>query len=168
MLDDCPNSGFEMSVTLTINGEKRTFDAAPEMPLLWLLRDVARMTGTKFGCAAGLCGACSVLVDGTRVFGCQTPAADAVGKSITTIEGLTQQPLGKALISAWDEVDVVQCGYCQPGQIIAAASLIKDNPKPDDAAIDAGMSGNICRCGTYPRIRAAIHRAAEIHAGDKA
>ena len=157
-----------MAVTLMINGERRTFDAPPEMPLLWLLRDVARLPGTKYGCAAGLCGACSVLLDGMRVFGCQTPAGDAVGKSITTIEGLTEQPLGKALIAAWNEVDVVQCGYCQPGQIVAAASLLKDNPKPDDEAIDSGMSGNICRCGTYPRIRAAVRRAAEIHAGEKA
>jgi len=157
-----------MAVTLTINGERRTFDAPPEMPLLWLLRDVARLPGTKYGCAAGLCGACSVLLDGMRVLGCQTPAGDAVGKSITTIEGLTEQPLGKALIAAWNEVDVVQCGYCQPGQIVAAASLLKDNPKPDDEAIDSGMSGNICRCGTYPRIRAAVRRAAEIHAGEKA
>lgn len=157
-----------MAVTLTINGERRTFDAPPEMPLLWLLRDVARLPGTKYGCAAGLCGACSVLLDGMRVFGCQTPAGDAVGKSITTIEGLTEQPLGKALIAAWNEVDVVQCGYCQPGQIVAAASLLKDNANPDDEAIDSGMSGNICRCGTYPRIRAAVRRAAEIHAGEKA
>ncbi len=157
-----------MAITLTINGERRTFDAPPEMPLLWLLRDVAHLTGTKYGCAAGLCGACSVLVDGNRVYGCQTPAGDAQGKAITTIEGLTTQPLGKALVDAWNEVDVVQCGYCQPGQIIAAASLIKDNPAPDDAAIDQGMSGNLCRCGTYPRIRAAIHRAAQIHAGAKA
>ena len=157
-----------MAVTLTINGKRRTFDVPPEMPLLWLLRDVAQLTGTKFGCAAGLCGACSVLVDGVRMFGCQTPAGDAQGKSITTIEGLTEQPLGKALVTAWNEVDVVQCGYCQPGQIIAAAALLKDNTKPDDEAIDAGMSGNICRCGTYPRIRTAIRRAAAIHAGEKA
>ncbi len=157
-----------MAVTLTINGKRREFAASPEMPLLWLLRDIAGLPGTKFGCAAGLCGACSVLVDGVRVFGCQTPAGDAVGKSITTIEGLTEQPLGKALVAAWNEGDVVQCGYCQPGQIVAAASLLRDNPKPDDAAIDAGMSGNICRCGTYPRIRSAIKRAAELHAGEKA
>ncbi|WP_226017819.1 (2Fe-2S)-binding protein [Novosphingobium sp. FKTRR1] len=157
-----------MAVTLTINGKPASFDVPAEMPLLWLLRDVAQMTGTKFGCAAGLCGACSVLIDGTRAFSCQTPAGDAQGKAITTIEGLTEQPLGKALVTAWDEVDVVQCGYCQPGQIVAAASLLKDNPKPDDAAIDAGMAGNICRCGTYPRIRTAIHRAAALHAGEKA
>ena len=159
---------MQQTVTLTINGDVRTFDASPDMPLLWLLRDVAQLTGTKFGCAAGLCGACSVLLDGVRVFGCQTPAADAAGKAITTIEGLAEQPLGVALVAAWNEVDVVQCGYCQPGQIIAAAALLKDNPRPDDAAIDAGMSGNICRCGTYPRIRQAIKRAAELHAGDHA
>ncbi len=158
----------QQAVSLTINGEVRTFDASPDMPLLWLLRDMARLTGTKFGCAAGLCGACSVLIDGVRVFGCQTPASDAVGKVVTTIEGLAEQPLGQALMAAWNEVDVVQCGYCQPGQIVAAASLLKDNPKPDDAAIDAGMSNNICRCGTYPRIRRAIRRAAELHAGDHA
>ncbi|WP_232280869.1 (2Fe-2S)-binding protein [Novosphingobium nitrogenifigens] len=157
-----------MAVTLTINGERRTFDVPPEMPLLWLLRDVAQLTGTKYGCAVGLCGACSVLLDGVRVFGCQTPAGDAVGRSITTIEGLADQPLGKALFSAWNEVDVVQCGYCQPGQIIAAAAMLKENAHPDDADIDAGMSGNICRCGTYPRIRAAVHRAAQIHAEEKA
>lgn len=157
-----------MAVQLTINGKRASFDVPDDMPLLWLLRDVAQMTGTKFGCAAGLCGACSVLIDGTRAFSCQTPASAAQGKAITTIEGLAEQPLGKALVTAWDEVDVVQCGYCQPGQIVAAASLLKDNPKPDDAAIDAGMAGNICRCGTYPRIRTAIHRAAALHAGEKA
>jgi isoquinoline 1-oxidoreductase alpha subunit len=166
--DKNPALGKIMAVTLTINGKRREFDASPDMPLLWLLRDIAQMPGTKFGCAAGLCGACSVLIDGTRVFGCQTPASAAAGKSITTIEGLTEQPLGKALVAAWNEGDVVQCGYCQPGQIVAAASLLKDNPKPDEAAIDAGMSGNICRCGTYPRIRSAIKRAAELHAGEKA
>lgn len=157
-----------MAVKFTINGKARQFDVPADMPLLWLLRDVAGMTGTKFGCAAGLCGACSVLIDGTRAFSCQTSAGDAAGKAVTTIEGLVEQPLGKALASAWDEADVVQCGYCQPGQIVAAASLLAENPKPDDAAIDAGMSGNICRCGTYPRIRAAIHRAAALHAGEKA
>ncbi|MDF8334727.1 (2Fe-2S)-binding protein [Novosphingobium cyanobacteriorum] len=157
-----------MAITITINGKPRAFDVPAEMPLLWLLRDVAQMTGTKFGCAAGLCGACSVLVDGERAFSCQTPAGDAAGKSVTTIEGLAEQPLGKALTTAWDETDVVQCGYCQPGQIVAAAALLKANPRPDDAAIDAGMSGNICRCGTYPRIRAAIKRAAAINAGGKA
>lgn len=163
-----PSKGSAAALKLTINGKEQAFDVPADMPLLWLLRDVAQLTGTKFGCAAGLCGACSVLIDGTRAFSCQTTAGDAAGKAITTIEALIEQPLGKALTAAWDETDVVQCGYCQPGQIVAAAALLKDNPRPDDAAIDTGMSGNICRCGTYPRIRAAIKRAAAIHAGETA
>lgn len=150
-----------MSVTLSIDGSSRTLNVADDMPLLWALRDIAGVSGVKFGCGAGLCGACSVLVDGERQFACQTPVAAVAGKQVTTIEGLTGQPLGQALAAAWEELDVVQCGYCQPGQIVAAAALLKANPAPDDAAIDAGMSGNICRCGTYNRIRAAIHRAAE-------
>jgi len=150
-----------MPVSLTIDGQKRTLAVAEDMPLLWALRDKAGVTAVKFGCGAGLCGACSVLVDGQRLFACQTAIGDVAGKSVTTVEGLTGQPLGQALAAAWEELDVVQCGYCQPGQIVAAAALLKANPKPDDAAIDEGMSGNICRCGTYNRIRAAIHRAAE-------
>jgi len=150
-----------MPVSLTIDGQKRTLAVAEDMPLLWALRDMAGVTAVKFGCGAGLCGACSVLVDGQRLFACQTAIGDVAGKSVTTVEGLTGQPLGQALAAAWEELDVVQCGYCQPGQIVAAAALLKANPKPDDAAIDEGMSGNICRCGTYNRIRAAIHRAAE-------
>lgn len=150
-----------MPVSLTIDGQKRTLAVAEDMPLLWALRDTAGVTAVKFGCGAGLCGACSVLVDGQRLFACQTAIGDVAGKSVTTVEGLTGQPLGQALAAAWEELDVVQCGYCQPGQIVAAAALLKVNPKPDDAAIDEGMSGNICRCGTYNRIRAAIHRAAE-------
>jgi len=128
-----------MPVSLTIDGQKRTLAVAEDMPLLWALRDKAGVTAVKFGCGAGLCGACSVLVDGQRLFACQTAIGDVAGKSVTTVEGLTGQPLGQAL----------------------AAALLKANPKPDDAAIDEGMSGNICRCGTYNRIRAAIHRAAE-------
>ncbi|NKJ40916.1 MULTISPECIES: (2Fe-2S)-binding protein [unclassified Novosphingobium] len=150
-----------MPVSLTIDGKQRTLAVADDMPLLWALRDIAGVTGVKFGCGAGLCGACSVLVDGERLFACQTPVSAVAGKAVTTVEGLTGQPLGQALAAAWEELDVVQCGYCQPGQIVAAAALLKANPKPDDAAIDAGMSGNICRCGTYNRIRAAIHRAAD-------
>jgi isoquinoline 1-oxidoreductase subunit alpha len=150
-----------MPVSLTIDGKQRTLAVADDMPLLWALRDIAGVTGVKFGCGAGLCGACSVLVEGERLFACQTPVSAVAGKAVTTIEGLTGQPLGQALAAAWEELDVVQCGYCQPGQIVAAAALLKANPKPDDAAIDAGMSGNICRCGTYNRIRAAIHRAAD-------
>lgn len=150
-----------MPVSLTIDGQQRSLAVADDMPLLWALRDIAGVTGVKFGCGAGLCGACSVLVDGERQFACQTPVSAVAGKAVTTIEGLTGQPLGKALAAAWEELDVVQCGYCQPGQIVAAAALLKANPRPDDAAIDEGMSGNICRCGTYNRIRAAIHRAAD-------
>ncbi|WP_333838393.1 (2Fe-2S)-binding protein [Novosphingobium sp.] len=150
-----------MPVTLTIDGQQRTLAVTDDTPLLWALRDVAGVTAVKFGCGAGLCGACSVLVDGERLFSCQTPVSSVEGKQVTTVEGLTRQPLGQALAAAWEELDVVQCGYCQPGQIVAAAALLKANPKPDDAAIDEGMSGNICRCGTYNRIRAAIHRAAD-------
>lgn len=150
-----------MPVSLTIDGKQRTLAVADDMPLLWALRDIAGVSAVKFGCGAGLCGACSVLVEGERLFACQTPVAAVAGKAVTTVEGLTGQPLGQALAAAWEELDVVQCGYCQPGQIVAAAALLKANPQPDDAAIDEGMSGNICRCGTYNRIRAAIHRAAE-------
>jgi isoquinoline 1-oxidoreductase alpha subunit len=150
-----------MPVTLTIDGQQRTLAVTDDTPLLWALRDVAGVTAVKFGCGAGLCGACSVLVDGERLFSCQTPVSSVAGKQVTTVEGLTRQPLGQALAAAWEELDVVQCGYCQPGQIVAAAALLKANPKPDDTAIDEGMSGNICRCGTYNRIRAAIHRAAD-------
>jgi isoquinoline 1-oxidoreductase subunit alpha len=150
-----------MPVTLTIDGQQRTLAVTDDTPLLWALRDVAGVTAVKFGCGAGLCGACSVLVDGERLFSCQTPVSAVAGKQVTTVEGLTRQPLGQALAAAWEELDVVQCGYCQPGQIVAAAALLKANPKPDDTAIDEGMSGNICRCGTYNRIRAAIHRAAD-------
>lgn len=150
-----------MPVTLTIDGQQRTLAVTDDTPLLWALRDVAGVTTVKFGCGAGLCGACSVLVDGERLFSCQTPVSSVAGKQVTTVEGLTRQPLGQALAAAWEELDVVQCGYCQPGQIVAAAALLKANPNPDDTAIDEGMSGNICRCGTYNRIRAAIHRAAD-------
>ena len=143
-----------------------TVDAgAIDMPLLWVLRDVIGLTGTKFGCGAGLCGACSVLMGGERFFSCQAPARAFIGQPVTTIEGLRDDPLGKRLQDAWVEADVVQCGYCQPGQLIAAAALLKANPAPDDAAIEAGMSGNLCRCGTYPRIRKAVKLAA---AGGKA
>lgn len=155
-----------MSYSLTVNGKQVTVDAgAIDMPLLWVLRDVIGLTGTKFGCGAGLCGACSVLMGGERFFSCQAPARAFIGQPVTTIEGLRDDPLGKRLQDAWVEADVVQCGYCQPGQLIAAAALLKANPAPDDAAIEAGMSGNLCRCGTYPRIRKAVKLAA---AGGKA
>ena len=146
--------------TFTVNGKTHRFDGDPEMPLLWYLRDVAGMTGTKFGCGRGLCGACTVHVDGTAVRSCLTPTGNIDGRTITTIEGLSPDGTHPVQV-AWRELNVAQCGYCQGGQIMQAASLLKATPKPTDREIDAGMSGNICRCGTYPRIRAAIKRAAK-------
>jgi len=147
---------------LEVNGETHTFDARPDMPLLWVLRDVLHMTGTKFGCGLALCGACTVHVDGQPVRACITQVSSVAGKKITTIEAMADDALGKRLQAAWLELGVPQCGYCQPGQIMSAAGLLKQNPKPQDADIDQAMSGNICRCGTYPRIRAAIKRAAGV------
>ncbi len=146
--------------TFTVNGKTHRFDGDPEMPLLWYLRDVAGMTGTKFGCGRGLCGACTVHVDGTAVRSCLTPTGNIDGRTITTIEGLSPDGTHPVQV-AWRELNVAQCGYCQGGQIMQAASLLKATPKPTDREIDAAMSGNICRCGTYPRIRAAIKRAAK-------
>jgi isoquinoline 1-oxidoreductase subunit alpha len=146
-------------LTLKINGKDTTTDAEPEMPLLWLLRGELKMTGSKFGCGMALCGACTVHVDGEPTRGCVTPIAAVVGKQVTTIEGL-QGKEADAVRAAWLKVDVVQCGYCQGGQIMAAAALLKKNPKPSDTEIDTAMDGNLCRCGTYPRIRAAIAQAA--------
>jgi isoquinoline 1-oxidoreductase alpha subunit len=146
--------------TLTINGRNVTVDAPPDMPLLWILRDVLNMTGTKFGCGMGLCGACTVQLDGKPVRSCMTPLSAATGKRIVTIEAIGKTPAGKAIQTAWLETDVVQCGYCQSGQIMSASALLAGNPKPSDADIDSAMAGNICRCGTYPRIRAAIKQAA--------
>jgi len=144
--------------SLTVNGAPRNFDGDPEMPLLWYLRDDLRMTGTKFGCGLALCGACTVHMDGTAIRSCQTPMSAVTGKSITTIEGL--DPKGQhPLQVAWREHGVPQCGYCQSGQIMQAAALLKTNAKPSDADIEAAMSGNICRCGTYTRIKAAIKQA---------
>jgi isoquinoline 1-oxidoreductase alpha subunit len=146
-------------ISLNVNGSERRFDGDPAMPLLWYLRDVLGMTGTKFGCGAALCGACTVHVDGSAVRSCQTPVSDAAGKAVTTIEGLS--PDGNHPVQvAWRRLNVAQCGYCQAGQIMQAASLLKDRPKPTDDDIDSLMSGNICRCGTYVRIRAAIKLAA--------
>jgi isoquinoline 1-oxidoreductase alpha subunit len=146
--------------TLTINGESRTLDVPDDMPLLWALRDVAGLTGTKFGCGVALCGACTVHLDGAPTRSCVTPVAAAVGKQITTIEAIEQNPVGKRVQAAWREIDVVQCGYCQSGQIMSATALLASKPNPTDADIDGAMSGNICRCGTYQRIRAAIKLAA--------
>jgi isoquinoline 1-oxidoreductase alpha subunit len=150
----------ETFMQLEVNGQAHTFDAQPDMPLLWVLRDVLRMTGTKFGCGMALCGACTVHVNGDAVRSCMTPVSSVVGKKITTIEAMASDDVGKRLQAAWLEVGVPQCGYCQPGQIMSAAALLGKNTKPQDKDIDDAMSGNICRCGTYPRIRAAIKRAA--------
>jgi isoquinoline 1-oxidoreductase alpha subunit len=151
-----------VGLSLTVNGQEIQLDAsAADTPLLWALRDIIGLTGTKFGCGVGLCGACSVLMGDKRFFSCMAPVRAFVGQPITTIEGLRADPLGKRLQDAWVEADVVQCGYCQPGQLIAAAALLKANPTPDDAAIEAGMSGNLCRCGTYPRIREAVKLASK-------
>jgi isoquinoline 1-oxidoreductase subunit alpha len=147
-------------ITLDINGQARSVDADPSTPLLWVLRDTLGLTGTKFGCGMALCGACTVHVDGKPVRSCSTPAALATGKKITTIEGLGTSPVGQKVQAAWAALDVPQCGYCQVGQIMSAAALLAVNPKPTDGDIDTAMAGNICRCGTYPRIRAAIHSAA--------
>ena len=145
---------------LEVNGQAHTFEAQPDTPLLWVLRDVLRMTGTKFGCGMALCGACTVHVDGQPVRACITQVSTVAGKKITTIEAMGSDPVGQRVQAAWLELGVPQCGYCQPGQIMSAAALLKQNAKPQDADIDQAMSGNICRCGTYPRIRAAIKRAA--------
>ena len=149
-----------MSTTLTVNGQAVTVEAEPDTPLLWVLRADLRLTGTKFGCGMALCGACTVHANGSAIRSCVTPVSAVAGQDITTIEGL-QGPQAEALRAAWTEVDVVQCGYCQSGQLMSACALLKDNPGPDDAAIDAAMRGNLCRCGTYPRIRVAIHQAAK-------
>ena len=147
-------------VTLEINGSARSFDVTPDMPLLWVLRDAARMTGTKFGCGMALCGACTVHVDGVAARSCVLPVQAAVGRKITTIEGVGATPSGRAVQAAWLAAEVVQCGYCQSGQIMSASALLAKNRAPSDADIDAAMSGNICRCGTYQRIKLAIHQAA--------
>ncbi len=147
--------------TLRINGQDRQLDVPDDMPLLWVLRDVVGLTGTKFGCGVALCGACTVHLDGRPIRSCITPVASAAGKTVTTIEAIGETPSGKKIQQAWLAVEVVQCGYCQPGQIMSATALIESNPNPSDAEIDAAMSGNICRCGTYPRIRAAIKQASQ-------
>jgi isoquinoline 1-oxidoreductase subunit alpha len=148
-----------MSVTFKINGKAVSANAEPDTPLLWVIRDELGMTGTKFGCGAALCGACTVQLDGAPIRSCQTPLAAVTGKNVTTIEGLSANN-DHALQKAWIKHDVPQCGYCQSGQLMSAAALLQTNKNPSDADIDAAMSGNICRCGTYPRIRAAIKDAA--------
>jgi aerobic-type carbon monoxide dehydrogenase small subunit (CoxS/CutS family) len=154
--------GSEMAITIVVNGIPHTVDVEPDTPLLWVLRDSLKLTGTKYGCGIAQCGACTVLMDGQAVRSCSYPIASVAGKSITTIEGLSADGTHPVQL-AWIEFDVPQCGYCQSGQIMAAAALLKDKPKPTDADINNAMT-NICRCGTYPRIRAAIHRASELQA----
>lgn len=146
---------------LYINGQIRQLDLDPDMPLLWALREELKLTGTKFGCGKGLCGACTVHVNGVAIRSCTTPLSAIAGQKITTIEGLAEEG-DHPVIQAWIEENVPQCGYCQPGQIMSATALLAVNAKPDNSDIDQAMSGNLCRCGTYPRIRKAIHRAADL------
>jgi aerobic-type carbon monoxide dehydrogenase small subunit (CoxS/CutS family) len=146
-------------ISLRVNGSERKVNVPPETPLLWVLRDSLELTGTKFGCGAGLCGACTVHVDGNAIRSCSTPVSQVTGKNITTIEGISANGLSE-LQKAWIAEDVPQCGYCQPGQIMSAAALLAKNSRPSDDDINTAMAGNICRCGTYDRIRKAIHRAA--------
>lgn len=151
-----------MTTRLTVNGQAQSLDLPAEMPLLWALRDVLNLTGTKFGCGIASCGACTVRVNGVAVRSCQTFIGDLEGAEVTTIEGLGTPQALHAVQTAWQKAQVAQCGYCQSGQIMQAASLLSENPAPTDAEIDAAMEGNLCRCGTYPRIRAAIHDAAQL------
>src|SRR6201988_4463861 len=150
-------------IHLNVNGQDRAVDVTGDTPLLWVIRESLGLTGTKFGCGMALCGACTVHLDGKAIRSCVAPLSRAEGKHVTTIEGLSSD-LSHPLQRAWIEVDVPQCGYCQSGQIMSAAVLLRENPKPTDKDIDEAMSGNICRCGTYQRIRQAIHRAAEMGA----
>ena len=149
-----------MSTILKINGKSVSVEAEGDTPLLWVIRDEVGLTGTKFGCGMALCGACTVHLDGQPVRSCQTPLSAAAGKKISTIESVSSTEVGRKIQAAWIAHDVPQCGYCQSGQIMSATALLKDKPNPTDADIDQAMSGNLCRCGTYPRIRAAIHTAA--------
>ncbi len=153
-----------MQQILQINGEAHPVDVPGDMPLLWVLRDVVGLMGTKFGCGIAQCGACTVHLDGKPVRSCVLPISAVGNRAVTTIEGVGETPQGQAVQQAWLANEVIQCGYCQSGQIMSAAALLGRNPAPDDAAIDAAMAGNICRCGTYPRIRAAIKRAAGLPA----
>ncbi len=146
-------------IALNVNGKSEQVDVPPEMPILWVLRDVLRMTGTKFGCGIAQCGACTVLMDGKPVRSCVLPVASIAGRPITTIEAIDSHPSGAKVQKAWLDLEVIQCGYCQSGQIVAATALLNQNPHPNDADIDAALSGNLCRCGTYVRIREAIKHA---------
>ena len=148
-------------IELNVNGTPQQLDVAPDTPLLWALRDTLHLTGTKYGCGQALCGACTVLVDGTPMRSCSVPVSAVAGRKITTIEAVDRNRIGKAVQDAWRKLDVVQCGYCQSGQIMSAVALLSQNRKPSDNDIDNAMSGNLCRCATYVRIRAAIHEAAK-------
>jgi isoquinoline 1-oxidoreductase alpha subunit len=156
-----------MAYTIKINGVSRTVDVDGDMPLLWVLRDELDLKGSKFGCGAGLCGACTVHLDGAAVRGCQTPISTVGTASVSTIEGMADDPVGRRLQAAWMDLDVPQCGYCQAGQIMSATALLRQTPHPTDSDIDAAMTGNVCRCCSYTRIRAAIKQAASGHAGEK-
>lgn len=147
-------------ITLNLNGKDHELDVPDDMPLLWAIRDVVGYSGTKFGCGMGLCGACTIHIDGQAMRSCITPVGQAVGKAVTTIDALHGDPVGQAVQQAWLDVGVAQCGYCQGGQIMSATALLRSNRNPDDAQIEAAMAGNICRCGTYNRIKSAIHSAA--------
>ena len=151
-----------MGERIVVNGKAQVLDISTDTPLLWVLRDTLRMTGTKFGCGMGLCGACTIHIDGQPTRSCITPVSVALGKRITTIEAIGTTPAGRRIQGAWLALDVPQCGYCQSGQIMSASALLATKPRPTDGDIDAAMAGNICRCGTYPRIRAAIRKAAGI------
>jgi isoquinoline 1-oxidoreductase subunit alpha len=157
-----------MKTTLSINGTPRQVDVDPDTPLLWVIRDVLGMTGTKFGCGMALCGACTVHLDGQPIRSCVTPVESIGRRRISTIEAIAQTPVGRQVQKVWTIKEVPQCGYCQSGQIMAATALLRDNPAPTDADIDAAMSGNVCRCGTYVRIREAIKQAARELAAPKA
>ena len=156
-----------MKYTLNVNGQSSTVDVAPDTPLLWVLRDNLDLTGTKYGCGVGQCGACTIHLNGVPARACMTPVSTVGRMKVTTIEGLAENGKMHPLQQAWSELDVAQCGYCQPGQLMTAAALLKDNPRPSDADIDGAMAGNICRCGTYVRIRQGIKRAAALAAGGK-
>ena len=154
-------------IALNINGKLAKVDVDPNTPLFWVIRDHLQLTGTKYGCGIAQCGACTVHLDGKAIRSCITPVSSAIGKQITTIEGLAESTLGKTVQAAWQEVDVPQCGYCQSGQIMSAAALLKENPHPGEAQISAAMDGNLCRCGTYNRIRSAIEKASAQLGGAK-
>jgi isoquinoline 1-oxidoreductase alpha subunit len=154
-------------IALNINGKLAQVDVDPGTPLLWVIRDHLQLTGTKYGCGIAECGACTVHLDGKAIRSCVTPVSSAIGKQITTIEGLVESTLGKTVQAVWQEVDVPQCGYCQSGQIMSAAALLKENPHPGEAQISAAMDGNLCRCGTYNRIRSAIEKASAQLGGAK-